>query len=140
MNLFYDKKDFVRILIILKEKYYEYSLKKSYQILRKSNTHEIINCLNEIDKKSEYAYCKNYINEMKNIIMKNKLKEIYLFYEYKNLIISSIQNIYNEKKENKSKDKKSKGKKKKISICDSPEYFKDICIKGIIRLVDKKDK
>ena len=51
INYSYDKNDFIRILIILKEKYCEHNLEKSYQQLKKSNINEIINCLNEIDKK-----------------------------------------------------------------------------------------
>ena len=140
VNLIYDKNDFVRILIFLKEKYFEHALNNSYQKLRKSNTNEIIYHLNEIDKKGEYANFKIYINEMKNIILKNKLKEIYLFFEYKNLIIKSIQTNYNEKKENKIKEKFQKDNINKISNTNSEEFIKNIGIKGIIRLVDKKDK
>ena len=74
INSNYDKNEFLKTLIILKEKYYEHNLEKSYQQLKKSNTKEIINCFNEIDKKSEYSYFKHYIKEMKSIIMKNKYK------------------------------------------------------------------
>ena len=61
INSNYDKNEFLKTLIILKEKYYEHNLEKSYQQLKKSNTKEIINCFNEIDKKSEYSYFKHYI-------------------------------------------------------------------------------
>ena len=105
INSSYDKNEFLKTLIILKEKYYEHNLEKSYQQLKKSNTKEIINCFNEIDKKSEYSYFKHYIKEMKSIIMKNKYKEIYLFFEFKNLIINSIKNMYNDTKDNKKKVK-----------------------------------
>ena len=110
INLFYDKNDFVRILIILKEKYYEHNLNKSYQTLKKGNITEIINCLNEIDKKNEFIYFKMYIDKMRETILENKFKEIYLFFEYKNLIINTIQNIYNEKKKRKKKVEKNEEK------------------------------
>jgi hypothetical protein len=152
-------------------------------------------CLNEIEQKSELNYFKKYFNEMKNLMMKNKFKEIYLFYEYKNLIINSVANVLNkeikEKKEkekqkkekqkySKEKDRQSKdidrpskekdrysrdkeklskekdrhsrfsiGKENKFKEDEkevnikgksiSSEYFKDKGIKGIIRVVTKKD-
>ena len=199
INTKYDKEDFIRILITFKEKFLENRLKISYQKLKKSNVTEIYSCLNEIEQKSELNYFKKYFNEMKNLMMKNKFKEIYLFYEYKNLIINSVINIFNkefkEKKEkekqkkekqkfskekdrqSKEKDKHSKekdrhskekekhskekdrisrekerfskGKEKKYKEDEkevnikgksiSPEYFKDKGIKGIIRVVTKKE-
>ena len=142
INLFYDKSDFVRILIILKEKYYEHNLEKSYQTLKKSKTSEIINCLNEIDKKNEFIYFKPYIDKMRNIILDNKFKEIYLFFEYKNLIINTIKDLYNEKK--KSKKKVSINEEKNNSQNTQNNKIipdkKNSGIKGIIRLVDKKGK
>ena len=93
INTKYDKDDFIRILIVLKEKYLEQRLKNSYQKLKKSDVFEILNCLNEIEQKSEFNYLKKYFNEMKNLMMKNKYKEIYLFYEYKNLIIFYLKKI-----------------------------------------------
>ena len=199
INTKYDKEDFIRILITFKEKFLENRLKISYQKLKKSNVTEIYSCLNEIEQKSELNYFKKYFNEMKNLMMKNKFKEIYLFYEYKNLIINSVINIFNkefkEKKEkekqkkekqkfskekdrqskekdkhskekdrhskekekhskekdriNRDKDRFSKGKEKKYKEDEkevnikgksiSPEYFKDKGIKGIIRVVTKKE-
>ena len=199
INTKYDKEDFIRILITFKEKFLENRLKISYQKLKKSNVTEIYSCLNEIEQKSELNYFKKYFNEMKNLMMKNKFKEIYLFYEYKNLIINSVINIFNkefkekrekekQKKEkqkfskekdrqSKEKDKHSKekdrhskekekhskekdrisrekerfskGKEKKYKEDEkevnikgksiSPEYFKDKGIKGIIRVVTKKE-
>ena len=140
INLFYDQNDFVRILIFLKEKYHEHNLEKSYQTLKKSCTKEIISCLNEIDKKTEFIYFKNYINKMKKTILENKFKEIYLFFEYKNLIIDTIKLVYNEKKKKKKKvsiNLELNNRQKSNSI--SPDK-KNIGIKGIIRLVDKKGK
>ena len=199
INTKYDKEDFIRILITFKEKFLENRLKISYQKLKKSNVTEIYSCLNEIEQKSELNYFKKYFNEMKNLMMKNKFKEIYLFYEYKNLIINSVINIFNkefkekrekekQKKEkqkfskekdrqskekdkhskekdrhskekekhskekdriNRDKDRFSKGKEKKYKEDEkevnikgksiSPEYFKDKGIKGIIRVVTKKE-
>ena len=199
INTKYDKEDFIRILITFKEKFLENRLKISYQKLKKSNVTEIYSCLNEIEQKSELNYFKKYFNEMKNLMMKNKFKEIYLFYEYKNLIINSVANVLNkeikEKKEkekqkkekqkyskekdrqskdidrpskekdryskekekhskekdriNRDKDRFSKGKEKKYKEDEkevnikgksiSPEYFKDKGIKGIIRVVTKKE-
>ena len=146
-NTLYDKDDFIRILITFKEKYLEYRLKISYQRLKKSNVNEIFNFLDEIEQKSEFNYYKKYFNEIKSIMMKNKLKEIYLFYEFKNLIINSIKNIFTkELKEKKEKEKIEKDKQKKekeklnkpkrnISI----ENSKNNGIKGIIRVVTKKE-
>ena len=124
---------------------------------------------------------------MKNLMMKNKYKEIYLFYEYKNLIINSVTNIFNKEiKEKKEKDKQRKereryskekeristdkerhskerlskerhskerySKEKVIQTKEeeennksrkrksiSPECLKSKGIKGIIRVVTKKD-
>ena len=190
MNTKYDKEDFIRILITFKDKFLENRLKISYQKLKKSNVSEIFSCLNEIDQKSELNFFKKYFTEIKNLIMKNKFKEIYLFYEYRNLIINSVINIYNKEKEkqkkekkyskekdrqskdkhskekdrhskdkdkhskekdrhSKEKDKFSKEKEKKYKEDEmgvnikgksvSPEYFKDKGIKGIIRVVTKRE-
>ena len=140
INLCYDQNDFVKTLIILKEKYYEHNLEISYQQLQKSNTKEIINCFNEIDKKIEFSYFKQYINEMKSIILKNKFKEIYLFFEFKNLIINSIKNVHNDKKDNKKKVKISIEKDNKPCRRNNSESTKNNGIRGIIKLVDKKGK
>ena len=43
INTSYDKDDFIRILMIFKEKYLEFRLKKSYQKLKKSDVNEIFN-------------------------------------------------------------------------------------------------
>ena len=139
INSSYDKNEFLKTLIILKEKYYEHNLEKSYQQLKKSNTKEIINCFNEIDKKSEYSYFKHYIKEMKSIIMKNKYKEIYLFFEFKNLIINSIKNMYNQK-DNKKKVKINVENDNKSFRRNNSESTKNNGIRGIIKLVDKKGK
>ena len=139
INLSYDQNDFIRILIFLKEKYHEHNLEKSYQTLKKSCTKEIINCLNEIDKKTEFIYFKNYINKMKKTILENKFKEIYLFFEYKNLIIDTIKLVYNEKKKKKKKVSINLDLNRHKSNSISPDK-KNIGIKGIIRLVDKKGK
>ena len=64
----------MRILIILKEKYHEHNLEKSYETLKNSSTKQIINCLNEIDKKDEFNYFKNYIDKIKSNILENKFK------------------------------------------------------------------
>ena len=140
INSSYDKNEFLNTLIILKEKYYEHNLEKSYQQLKKSNTKEIINCFNEIDKKSEYSYFKHYIKEMKSIIMKNKYKEIYLFFEFKNLIINSIKNMYNDTKDNKKKVKINVENDNKSFRRNNSESTKNNGIRGIIKLVDKKGK
>ena len=140
INSNYDKNEFLKTLIILKEKYYEHNLEKSYQQLKKSNTKEIINCFNEIDKKSEYSYFKHYIKEMKSIIMKNKYKEIYLFFEFKNLIINSIKNMYNDKKDNKKKVMINVENDNKSFRRNNSESTKNNGIRGIIKLVDKKGK
>ena len=140
INSSYDKNEFLKTLIILKEKYYEHNLEKSYQQLKKSNTKEIINCFNEIDKKSEYSYFKQYIKEMKSIIMKNKYKEIYLFFEFKNLIINSIKNMYNDTKDNKKKVKINVENDNKSFRRNNSESTKNNGIRGIIKLVDKKGK
>ena len=140
INSSYDKNEFLKTLIILKEKYYEHNLEKSYQQLKKSNTKEIINCFNEIDKKSEYSYFKHYIKEMKSIIMKNKYKEIYLFFEFKNLIINSIKNMYNDTKNNKKKVKINVENDNKSFRRNNSESTKNNGIRGIIKLVDKKGK
>ena len=140
INSSYDKNEFLKTLIILKEKYYEHNLEKSYQQLKKSNTKEIINCFNEIDKKSEYSYFKHYIKEMKSIIMKNKYKEIYLFFEFKNLIINSIKNMYNDTKDNKKKVKINVENDNKSFRRNNSKKKKNNGIRGIIKLVDKKGK
>ena len=140
INSSYDKNEFLKTLIILKEKYYEHNLEKSYQQLKKSNTKEIINCFNEIDKKSEYSYFKHYIKKMKSIIMKNKYKEIYLFFEFKNLIINSIKNMYNDTKDNKKKVKINVENDNKSFRRNNSESTKNNGIRGIIKLVDKKGK
>ena len=140
INLSYDKNDFIKTLIILKEKYFEHNLKTSYQLLKKSNTKEIISCFNEIDKKMEFSYFKQYIKEMKSIILKNKFKEIYLFFEFKNLIINSIKNLYNDKKDNRKKVMISIEKEKNSCRRNNSESTKNNGIRGIIKLVDKKGK
>ena len=86
---------------------------------------------------------------MKNLIMKNRLKEIYLFYEYKNLIVNSVKNIFIKEKKEKEKEKqkkekekqkeKEKEKEKSSKKTISPESSKNNGIKGIIRVVTKKD-
>ena len=142
INTLYEKEDFIRILLIFKEKYLEYRFKNSYQKLKKSNVNEIFNLLNEIDQKIEFNYYKKYFNEIKNLIMKNRLKEIYLFYEFKNLIIISIKNIFNkELKEKKEKDKQKKEREKQNKTIKnySFENPKNNGIKGIIRVVTKRD-
>ena len=139
-NTLYNKDDFIRILIIFKEKYLEYKLKNSYQKLKKSNINEIFNCLKEIEQKSEFNLFKKYFIEMKNIMLKNKLKEIYLFFEYKNLIINSISNIFvKEQKDKKIEEKIKREKSNKSNKNLSPENIKNSGIKGIIRVVTKKD-
>ena len=155
INTLYEKEDFIRILIIFKEKYLEYRLQKSYQKLKKSNVNEIFNCLNEIEQKAEFNYYKKYFNEIKNIMMKNKYKEIYLFYEFKNLIINSVKNVFikekekqkkeeekqkskNEKEKHKSKNEKEKEKQNKKRKTNSYENSKSNGIKGIIRVVSKE--
>ena len=139
-NTSYNRDDFIRILIIFKEKYLEYRLKISYQKLKKSSTNEIFNCLKEIEQKSEYNNFKKYFIQMKNIMQKNKLKEIYLFFEYKNLIINSIKNIFiKEQKDKKKEDKQKKEKQNKSNNNLPAENSKNCGIKGIIRVVTKKD-
>jgi hypothetical protein len=143
INTSYEKDDFIRILFIFKEKYLEYRLQKSYQKLKKSNVNEIFNCLNEIGQKPEFNYYKKYFNEIKNIMMKNKYKEIYLFYEFKNLIINSIKNVFIKEKEKESKEKEKakieKEKQSKKRKTNSYENSKSNGIKGIIRVVSKKE-
>ena len=139
INTSYDKDDFIRILMIFKEKYLEFRLKKSYQKLKKSDVNEIFNVLDEIEQKIEFKNYKKYFIEIKNMIMKNKLKEIYLFYEYKNLLLDSIKNIFNkETKEKKEKDKQKKDKERQKKK-STPENSRNNGIKGIIRVVTKKD-
>ena len=124
INTSYEKDDFIRILFIFKEKYLEYRLQKSYQKLKKSNVNEIFNCLNEIKQKPEFNYYKKYFNEIKNIMMKNKYKEIYLFYEFKNLIIKSIKDVFIKEKEKENKEKKkSKIEKEKKSKKRKNNYY-----------------
>ena len=154
INTLYEKDEFIRILILFKEKYLEYRLQKSYQKLRKSSVNEIFNCLNEIGQKTEFNYYKKYFNEIINIMMKNKYKEIYLFYEFKNLILTSIKNIFIKEKENQKKEKekqkklkekennekgKEKDKQNKKRKTNSFENPKNNGIKGIIRVVSKKE-
>ena len=88
------------------------------------------------------------------IMMKNKYKEIYLFYEFKNLILTSIKNIFIKEKENQKKEKekqkklkekennekgKEKDKQNKKRKTNSFENPKNNGIKGIIRVVSKKE-
>ena len=71
--------------------------------------------------------------------MKNKLKEIYLFYEFKNLLLDSIKNIFNKEiKEKKEKDKQKKDKERQKKK-STPENSRNNGIKGIIRVVTKRD-
>jgi len=77
---------------------------------------------------------------MKSIIMKNKYKEIYLFFEFKNLIINSIKNIYNDKKDNKKKVMINVENDNKSFRRNNSESTKNNGIRGIIKLVDKKGK
>ena len=141
INTKYDKEDFIRILITFKEKFLENRLKISYQKLKKSNVTEIYNCLNEIEQKSELNYFKKYFNEMKNLMMKNKFKEIYLFYEYKNLIINSVTNILNKEiKEKKEKEKQKKEKQKYSKEKDRQSKDKDRPSKEKDRHSRDKDK
>ena len=78
--------------------------------------------------------------------MKNKYKEIYLFYEFKNLIINSVKNVFIKEKEKqkkeeekqKSKNEKEKEKQNKKRKTNSYENSKSNGIKGIIRVVSKE--
>lgn len=139
INTLYDKDDFIRILIIFKEKYLEYHLKNSYQKLKKSNVNEIFNFLNEIEQKNEYNYFKKYFIEIKNIMLKNRLKEIYLFYEFKNLIINSVKNVFTKELKEKKEREKQKKEKEKQNKRNNFENSKNNGIKGIIRVVSKKE-
>ena len=141
INTKYDKDDFIRILITFKEKFLENRLKLSYQKLKKSNVTEIFSCLNEIEQKSELNYFKKYFNEIKNLIMKNKFKEIYLFYEYKNLIINSITNIFNKEiKEKREKEKQKKERQKYSKEKDRQSKEKDRHSKDKDRHSKDKDR
>ena len=91
-------------------------------------------------KKLNFLNFKQYINEMKSIILKNKFKEIYLFFEFKNLIINSIKNVHNDKKDNKKKVMISIEKDNKPCRRNNSESTKNNGIRGIIKLVDKKGK
>ena len=141
INTKYDKEDFIRILITFKEKFLENRLKLSYQKLKKSNVTEIYSCLNEIEQKNELNYFKKYFNEIKNLIMKNKFKEIYLFYEYKNLIINSVTNLFNkEMKEKREKEKQKKEKQKFSKEKDRQSKDKDRASKEKDRYSKDKDR
>ena len=63
-----------------------------------------------------------------------------MFFEYKNLIINIIKNIYNEKKEKKKKVTIGKEIVNNSIKTYNSEKTKSIGIKGIIKLVDKKGK
>ena len=71
--------------------------------------------------------------------MENKFKQIYLFFEFKNLIIKTIKQVYNEKKKKRKKVSINLEMNEKIHNSNSKDN-KNIGIKGIIRLVDKKGK
>ena len=95
INTNYNKKTFVDILILLKKKYIENCLKNSYEKLKYSSTNEIFNCFKDLNQvNDEY---KIYFDELKKLMQKNKYKEIYLFYEYQNLLLKVIKDNYKEK-------------------------------------------
>ena len=79
--------DFQNLLIKIKGELLEDNLWKLYSNLNGNNKREIIHCLN----KNQSIKYKKYLNEIEKEMNEQKLKENYLFYEYKALIEKVIR-------------------------------------------------
>ena len=74
-------------MIKIKGELLEDNLWKLYSNLNGNNKREIIHCLN----KNQSIKYKKYLNEIEKEMNEQKLKENYLFYEYKALIEKVIR-------------------------------------------------
>ena len=86
----FNREEFHKILIKSKTNYLEKTLKRSFDLLKKSTVEEIFSVFDQ-KQESEYDI---FFDEMKAQMQKNKYKKIYLFYEYTNLIHSAVDKLY----------------------------------------------
>ena len=86
---------FQNFLIKEKENDINEKLWKPFSNLEPNNKLEIEKCFEEIKPNYKFLI---YFEEMKKQMNEEKLKENYLFYEYKTLIEKAVDNIENEKK------------------------------------------
>ena len=85
-------------------------LKNKYKELEKTKRDEIKEIFDKINMKSSLQ---RYFEEMKNLMYKDKLKEIYLFNDYLNIIEKAVCNLNSEEEINKNKIEEEKEKKLK---------------------------
>ena len=81
---------FQNFLIKEKNDVIEQSLWTIFSNLSKNNRNDLLHCCNSVQSSSKY---KKYFLEIKKEINEQKLKENYLFFEYKNLVERVIQKI-----------------------------------------------
>ena len=83
---------FQNFLIKEKNDVIEQSLWTIFSNLSKNNRNDLLHCCNSVQSSSKY---KKYFLEIKKEINEQKLKENYLFFEYKNLVERVVQKISN---------------------------------------------
>ena len=88
---------FQNFLIKEKENDINEKLYNSFRKLKQNNKYEIIKSFNEINQNSKF---KKYFEEMKKEMNEEKIKENYLYHEYKNLIEKVVEKIENENNSN----------------------------------------
>ncbi len=88
---------FQNFLIKEKENEINEKLYNSFRKLKQNNKYEIIKSFNEINQNSKF---KKYFEEMKKEMNEEKIKENYLYHEYKNLIEKVVEKIENENNSN----------------------------------------
>ena len=81
---------FQNFLIKEKNDVIEQSLWTIFSNLSKNNRNDLLHCCNSVQSSSKY---KKYFLEIKKEINEQKLKENYLFFEYKNLVERVVQKI-----------------------------------------------
>ncbi len=117
-NLNFD--NFKTFILSEKENDIVHKLKNKYKELEKTRRDEIKSIFNEINKKSSIQ---RYFDEMKKLMDKDKLKEIYLFNDYLKIIEKTVCKLNSKeeiekfnKKEKKLEEEKEKEEKRKREI------------------------
>ena len=112
--------NFKTFILSEKENDIVHKLKNKYKELEKTRRDEIKSIFNEINKKSSIQ---RYFDEMKKLMDKDKLKEIYLFNDYLKIIEKTVCKLNSKeeiekfnKKEKKLEEEKEKEEKRKREI------------------------
>ena len=106
-----DFANFKNFMMTEKENDIIFKLKKKYIELEKTNREEIKLLFNEINKKPSIQ---RYFDEMKVEMDKDKLKEIYLFSDYLNLIERIVKKLNTKEEKKKFKEEEKKLYEEKI--------------------------